>query len=162
MTPRPIEMSQPLARRPEARFARYSLVLSFSAFSTAADFRRRLPAPGFTRYDAFDPSIVGAMNEAAGIHHARQRRREAAGWGPMMKQIARLLVTAASLAFAPNPSHAQSIMSPCMRVCEPPARLNTQNCSCEESTRTQPKGCALVCSNPDQKLDLRRCRCVRK
>src|SRR5215468_10961318 len=88
-------------------------------------------------------------------------RRRSSG-GPMMKQIASLLVTAASLAFAPNLSHAQSIMSPCMRVCEPPARLNTQNCSCEESARTQTKDCALACPNPDQKLDLRRCRCVRK
>src|SRR5215472_13529870 len=38
MTPRPIEMSQPLARRPEARFARYSLVLSFSAFRPQRTF----------------------------------------------------------------------------------------------------------------------------
>src|SRR5215470_6217540 len=90
MTPRPIEMSQPLARRPEARFARYSLVLSFSAFSTAADFRRRLPAPGFTRYDAFDPSIIRGMNEAAGIHHARQpgRRMAARGARPADKAAA--------------------------------------------------------------------------
>src|SRR5262249_9873323 len=40
---------------------------------------------------------------------------------PMMKQIVLLLVTAGSLSFAPNPSHAQSLMSPCMRVCDPPA-----------------------------------------
>src|SRR5258706_1560554 len=82
--------------------------------------------------------------------------------GPMMKQIVLLLVTAGSLSFAPNPSHAQSLMSPCMLVCEPPAKLNTQNCSCEESTRTQTKHCAVVCPNPDQKLDLKRCRCIRK
>src|SRR5262249_5119459 len=81
---------------------------------------------------------------------------------PMMKQIVLLLVTAESLSFAPNPSHAQSLMSPCMRVCDPPARLNTQNCSCEESTRTQPKRCAVVCPSPDQKLDPKRCRCMRK
>ena len=80
----------------------------------------------------------------------------------MMKQIVLLLVTAVSLSLALNPSHAQSVMSPCMRVCEPPARLNTQNCSCEESTRTQTKHCAVVCPNPDQKLDLKRCRCMRK
>jgi hypothetical protein len=80
----------------------------------------------------------------------------------MMKQIVLLLVTAGSLSFALNPSHAQSLMSPCMRVCEPPAKLNTQNCSCEESTRTQTKRCALVCPNPEQKLDLKRCRCMRK
>src|SRR5215813_10538732 len=71
----------------------------------------------------------------------------------MMKRIVLRLVTAGSLSFAPNPSHAQSLMSPCMRVCEPPARLNTQNCSCEDSTRTQTKRCALVCPNPDQKLE---------
>ena len=80
----------------------------------------------------------------------------------MMKQLVLLLVSAASLSFAPNPSHAQSLMSPCMRVCEPPAKLNTQNCSCEESTRTQTKRCAVVCPSPDQKLDLKRCRCTRK
>ncbi len=80
----------------------------------------------------------------------------------MMKQIVLLLVTAVSLSLAPNPSHAQSVMSPCMRVCEPPARLNTQNCSCEESSRTQTNRCAVVCPSPDQKLDLKRCRCVRK
>ena len=34
----------------------------------------------------------------------------------MVKRIALLLVTVASLAFAPNPSHAQSLMSPCMRA----------------------------------------------
>jgi hypothetical protein len=88
--------------------------------------------------------------------------RVASSGGPMMKQIVLLLVTAASLSFATNPSHAQSLMSPCMRVCEPPAKLNTQNCSCEGSTRTQTKPCAVVCPNPDQKLDLRRCRCMRK
>jgi len=76
-----------------------------------------------------------------------------------MKQIVLLLVSAVSLSFAPNPSHAQSLMSPCMLVCEPPARLNTQNCSCEGSTRTQTK---RVCPSPDQKLDLKRCRCMRK
>jgi len=80
----------------------------------------------------------------------------------MAKQIALLLVAAASLSFAPNFSYAQSLMSPCMRVCQPPARLNTQNCSCEESTRTQAKPCAVVCPGPDQKLDLKRCRCMRK
>ena len=80
----------------------------------------------------------------------------------MVKQIALLLVTVASLSFAPNPSHAQSLMSPCMRVCQPPARLNTQICACEESTRTQAKPCAVVCPGPDQKLDLKRCRCMRK
>jgi hypothetical protein len=80
----------------------------------------------------------------------------------MMKQIVLLLVTVASLSFAPNPAHAQSLMSPCMRVCEPPAKLNTQNCACEGSTRTQISRCAVVCPNPDQKLDLRRCRCMRK
>jgi hypothetical protein len=80
----------------------------------------------------------------------------------MMKQIVRLLVTAASLSFALNPSHAQSLMSPCMQVCEPPAKLNTQNCSCDESTRTQTKRCAVVCPNPVQKLDLKRCRGIRK
>lgn len=80
----------------------------------------------------------------------------------MMKQIVLLLVTAVSLSLALNPSHAQSVMSPCMRVCEPPARLNTQNCSCEESSRTQTNRCAIVCPSPDQKLDLKRCRCMRK
>ena len=82
--------------------------------------------------------------------------------GPMMKRLVPMLVTAGSLSFAPNLSHAQSIMSPCMRVCDPPAKLNTQNCSCEGSARTQTKPCALVCPNPEQKLDLKRCRCVRK
>src|SRR5262245_31449966 len=82
--------------------------------------------------------------------------------GPMMKQIVLLLVTGASLSFAPNASHAQSLMSPCMRVCEPPAKLNTQNCSCEDSARTQTQRCARVCPNPDQTLDPKRCRCVRR
>jgi hypothetical protein len=71
-------------------------------------------------------------------------------------------ITVGSLSLAPNPSHAQSLMSPCVLVCEPPAKLNTQNCSCEESTRTQTKRCAVVCPNPDQKLVLKRCRCIRK
>ena len=77
----------------------------------------------------------------------------------MMKQIVLLLVTAVGLSLALNPSDAQSVMSPCMRVCEPPARLNTQK---EESSRTQTNRCAVVCPSPDQKLDLKRCRCVRK
>jgi hypothetical protein len=36
--------------------------------------------------------------------------------------IAALMGAAATLTL--NPSHAQSLMSPCMRVCEPPAKLN--------------------------------------
>jgi ABC transporter substrate binding protein len=42
-----------------------------------------------TRYDGFDPSIVGGVDEAAGIHHARQRGRRLATRGARPATIRR-------------------------------------------------------------------------
>jgi hypothetical protein len=51
---------------------------------------------------------------------------------------------------------------PCALVCTPPATLNAEKCSCEESKSQGPHTCALVCLNPDETLDAKACRCVKK
>jgi hypothetical protein len=56
---------------------------------------------------------------------------------------------------------AQSAAVPCAVVCFPPAQLNAKKCSCEVAISRKPI-CALVCLDPDQILDARRCACVRR
>jgi len=50
---------------------------------------------------------------------------------------------------------------PCLLVCFPPAHLNAKKCSCEEVSPRTPV-CSLVCLDPDQTLDARKCTCVRR
>jgi hypothetical protein len=56
---------------------------------------------------------------------------------------------------------AQPAAVPCAVVCFPPAQLNAKKCSCEVAISRKPI-CALVCLDPDQILDARRCACVRR
>jgi hypothetical protein len=74
-----------------------------------------------------------------------------------MKCLA-LALAAALLAGAAS---AQPIVPACSLVCFPPAHLNAKKCACEESAARKPV-CSLVCLDPDQTLDARKCACVRR
>jgi hypothetical protein len=50
---------------------------------------------------------------------------------------------------------------PCALVCLPPSHLNDKKCACEEAVQRKP-ACSLVCLNPDETLDARKCACVRR
>jgi hypothetical protein len=56
----------------------------------------------------------------------------------------------------------QDRTTPCALVCVPPARLNADKCTCEESTPVAPPPCALVCPDPDAPRDPLACRCLTK
>jgi hypothetical protein len=51
--------------------------------------------------------------------------------------------------------------APCALVCFPPTVLNIKKCACEAGVAIKPV-CTLVCLDPDQTLDARRCACVRR
>jgi hypothetical protein len=51
--------------------------------------------------------------------------------------------------------------APCALVCFPPTVLNVKKCACEAGVAIKPV-CTLVCLDPDQALDARRCACVRR
>jgi hypothetical protein len=63
----------------------------------------------------------------------------------------------AGMAAAP----AQPAVSPCSLVCFPPAQLNAKKCACETTVTRKPV-CSLVCLDPGQTLDARKCACVRR
>ena len=58
-------------------------------------------------------------------------------------------------------AQAQSAVAPCALVCFPPAGLNAKKCSCEQAVVRKPV-CSLVCLDPDQTLDAKKCACVRR
>jgi hypothetical protein len=70
------------------------------------------------------------------------------------------LVIAALLLAGADGARAQAA-APCLLVCFPPAHLNAKKCSCEEASPRTPI-CSLVCLDPDQTLDARKCACVRR
>jgi hypothetical protein len=58
-------------------------------------------------------------------------------------------------------ARAQPAASPCLLVCFLPAQLNAKKCTCETAVTRKPV-CSLVCLDPSQTLDARRCACVRR
>jgi hypothetical protein len=55
----------------------------------------------------------------------------------------------------------QPVPFPCALVCFPPSHLNAKKCVCEEALPKRP-ACSLVCLDPQQTLDARKCACVRR
>ncbi len=51
--------------------------------------------------------------------------------------------------------------APCALMCLSPTVLNTKTCTCEQAIVRKPV-CSLVCLDPDQTLDARKCACVRR
>jgi hypothetical protein len=74
--------------------------------------------------------------------------------------IAAILLGGISTAPAPS-AQAQPAAGPCALICFPPAVLNQKKCACEQPGPIRPV-CSLVCLDPDQTLDARRCACVRR
>jgi hypothetical protein len=72
------------------------------------------------------------------------------------------LVIAAILLGGVNAVPAQSAAVPCALVCFPPAVLNVKKCSCEQPVVAIKPICSLVCVDPDQTLDAKKCVCVRR
>jgi hypothetical protein len=70
------------------------------------------------------------------------------------------LVIASTLAALAHAASAQAA-GPCALVCFPPTVLNSKKCVCETGVTIKPV-CSLVCLDPDQTLDARRCACVRR
>ena len=74
--------------------------------------------------------------------------------------IAAILLGGVGTALAPA-ARAQPAAGPCALVCFPPTVLNQKKCACEQPPLGKPV-CSLVCLDPDQTLDARRCACVRR
>jgi hypothetical protein len=74
--------------------------------------------------------------------------------------IAAILLGGVGTALAPA-ARAQPAAGPCALVCFPPTVLNQKKCACEQPPGRKPV-CSLVCLDPDQTLDARRCACVRR
>jgi hypothetical protein len=74
--------------------------------------------------------------------------------------IAAILLGGISAAPAPA-AQAQPAAGPCALICFPPTVLNQKKCVCEQGGLSKPI-CTLVCLDPDQTLDARRCACVRR
>jgi hypothetical protein len=70
-----------------------------------------------------------------------------------------LLVVAAILLGALMAAPAQA--APCALICFPPAALNAKTCTCEQAVARKPV-CSLVCLDPDQTLDTKKCACVHR
>jgi hypothetical protein len=51
--------------------------------------------------------------------------------------------------------------APCALICFPPAVLDTKACTCAQAVVRKPV-CSLVCLDPDQTLDTKKCACVRR
>ncbi len=51
---------------------------------------------------------------------------------------------------------------PCALVCQPPDKLDAEQCKCVKPSVVPPKPCALVCLGPDEILDAKQCKCVKK
>ena len=73
----------------------------------------------------------------------------------------RALIAAACLVLLATGAQAQNASFPCTLVCFPPSHLNEKKCACEETVQRKP-ACSLVCLNPDETLDARKCACVRR
>jgi hypothetical protein len=71
----------------------------------------------------------------------------------------RPIVVGAILLASLSAASAQPLPFPCSLVCFPPAHINAKKCACEEGVRRKPV-CSLVCLDPDQTLDARKCACV--
>jgi hypothetical protein len=76
-----------------------------------------------------------------------------------MKLVGKL--TGALLLAGAGTASGQQPFFPCSLVCFPPAHLNAKKCICEEALPKRP-ACSLVCLDPDQILDARKCACVRR
>ncbi len=70
-----------------------------------------------------------------------------------------LLVIAAILLGGLNAAPAQA--APCALMCISPTVLNAKTCTCEQPIVRMPV-CSLVCLDPDQTLDAKKCACVRR
>jgi hypothetical protein len=75
-----------------------------------------------------------------------------------MQRVGLVIIAALQLGGAPA---APAQAAPCALVCFPPAVLNVKKCACEQPGLVKPV-CSLVCLDPDQTLDARRCACVRR
>ena len=89
--------------------------------------------------------------------------RRQAGLAPTYKvRVMKLIgMAAAAVLLATSGMASAQPLFPCSLVCFPPAHLNARKCSCEEATPRRP-ACSLVCLNPDETLDARKCACVRR
>jgi hypothetical protein len=67
----------------------------------------------------------------------------------------------AALLLAGAAALAQPVAPACSLICFPPAHLNAKKCTCEEAISRKPV-CSLVCLDPEQTLDARKCACVRR
>jgi hypothetical protein len=70
-----------------------------------------------------------------------------------------LLVITAILLGGLFAAHAQA--APCALMCLTPTVLNAKTCTCEQAIVRKP-ACSLVCLDPDQTLDAKKCACVRR
>jgi hypothetical protein len=50
--------------------------------------------------------------------------------------------------------------APCALMCLSPAVLDAKTCTCVQAIVRKP-ACSLVCLDPDQTLDAKKCACVR-
>jgi hypothetical protein len=73
-------------------------------------------------------------------------------------QLSGLLVIAAILLGAVA---APAQAAPCALMCISPTVLNAKSCTCEQAIVHKPV-CSLVCLDPDQTLDAKKCACVRR
>jgi len=67
----------------------------------------------------------------------------------------------AALLLAATSASAQPLPFRCTLVCFPPAHLNAKTCACEQAQPKRP-ACSLVCLDPNETLDARKCACVRR
>ena len=79
--------------------------------------------------------------------------------GAISMQRSGLLVIAAILLGGLIAAPAQA--APCALICFPPTVVNTKTCTCEPAIVRKPV-CSLVCLDPDQTLDAKKCACVRR
>ena len=77
-----------------------------------------------------------------------------------MKPIMLSLFAIAFLFSAADPALAQP--KPCALVCAPPENLDADNCKCVRPSVLPPRPCALTCVGPDESLDAKQCRCVKR
>ena len=52
--------------------------------------------------------------------------------------------------------------APCALICFPPAVLDAKACTCAQPIVRKAPLCSLVCLDPDQTLDAKKCACVRR
>jgi hypothetical protein len=79
--------------------------------------------------------------------------------GAIAMQRSGLLVIGSILLGGLNAAPAQA--APCALMCLTPTVLNAKTCTCEPAIVRKPV-CSLVCLDPDQTLDAKKCACVRR